>query len=129
MKRPGAGPHSHITRQQVLDAAYRYIVLDQTQTDLARELGISPSYLARLIKKATDPDSGWIRIQVSTKDDPAIVDAQDMLDVANGQMAFVVDGKRICVVVDTARVPESSQKLTIGDVTVTVTISKKASLD
>ena len=64
MKKTSPGPASRLTRRQVLLAAKRYYDLGHTQADIAADLGVSPSYVARLMKQAKD--SGWVRIFIDT---------------------------------------------------------------
>lgn len=64
LKKPGAGLASRISRRQVLDAARRYYDVGETQAEIAKDLGISASYLARLLKQAKD--SGWVRVFIDT---------------------------------------------------------------
>lgn len=63
-KKAGAGPSSRITRKHVLQAASRYYELGDTQSAIAKDMGISPSYLARLLQAAKE--NGWVRIFVDS---------------------------------------------------------------
>lgn len=61
MSRAGRpGPASRIARGDILKAARRYYDLGHSQSDIASDMGISPSYLARLLKSAKD--AGWVRV-------------------------------------------------------------------
>ena len=123
MKKPGAGPRSKISKQQVFEAVRRHIVGREKLIHLAREMGISCSYLARLIKTATDPESGWVRVHLSSDLTPEILDTRAVLKAAKGQIASVVDGKRVCFVIDTSRAAATFQQMTIGDVSITIIVS------
>lgn len=64
LRKPGAGPSSRVARRDVLEAARRYYDAGETQAEIAKDLGISPSYLARLLKQAKD--NGWVRVFIDT---------------------------------------------------------------
>ncbi len=63
-KKPGAGPSARVSRSEILKAARRFYLGGETQTQIAKDMGISPSYLARRLKKAVE--DGWVRIYVDT---------------------------------------------------------------
>lgn len=57
-KRPG--PSSRFTRREVVRAARRYYDLGHTQAEIAKDLGVSGSYVARVLQRARE--QGWVRI-------------------------------------------------------------------
>lgn len=61
---PGAGPASRISRGQILEAAERFYLHGHIQADIASDLGVSASYLARLLRQARE--AGWVRIFVES---------------------------------------------------------------
>ncbi len=56
------GPTSRLRREDILRAAYRHFELEETQSAIAADLGISTGYLARRLKQARA--DGWVRFYV-----------------------------------------------------------------
>ena len=54
------GPSSRLSRREILEAARRFYDLGHTKGDIAKDMGISGSYLARVLQRARD--NGWIKI-------------------------------------------------------------------
>lgn len=54
------GPTSRLSRREIIQAARRYYDLGHTQTDIGRDLGISGSYVARILQRARE--NGWVKI-------------------------------------------------------------------
>src|SRR5690606_29748717 len=56
------GTPSRISRRAVLEAARRHYELGDTQAQIAADMGISGSYLARLLRQAKE--AGWVRFVI-----------------------------------------------------------------
>lgn len=97
-KKPGAGPSSRISRRKILEAARRFYLHGETQTAIAEDLGVSNSYLARLLKDARE--QGWVKI---------IVDADRETELAAALMAKYPHLVH-CEVVPSGPTPESTAR-------------------
>ncbi|MBI4438191.1 hypothetical protein HY631_04535 [Candidatus Uhrbacteria bacterium] len=98
IRKPGAGPSSRIPRRKVLEAARRFYLHGETQTAIAADLGVSNSYLARLLKDARE--QGWVKI---------IVDSDRETELAAALMAKYPHLVH-CEVVPTGSTPEDTAR-------------------
>lgn len=123
-KKPGAGPSSRLTKQQILRVVRRHFEDKETIISLAKALNVSSSYLSRVVKEATGPE-GWIRIRVETDLDDQAVNTAAVLSTSGGQLALTVDGKQVAIVIDasTATAPQF-QRVIIGDTIIEISVTR-----
>ncbi|MEK9155526.1 MAG: hypothetical protein AAB839_02660 [Patescibacteria group bacterium] len=112
---------SHVSDQQIVDAARRYYVDDIGQAVLARELGISASYLSRRFRLAKA--SGLITVGVETALSSDII-AADAIRHEHGQSALVVNGSVVLASIDTRSATPATQQVTIDGTTVTLVVTR-----
>jgi biotin operon repressor len=117
-----SGKPSRISRRQVIDMARRHFEGGELQVELARELGISASYMARLIENLRK--SGHIKVIVNDGTHPSAQDAQEVLHIGDSQLVLTVDGSVVTVAADTYAIKPIEQSVTIGHVRVTVKVER-----
>jgi DNA-binding transcriptional regulator LsrR (DeoR family) len=69
----GPGPSSRLSKRDILRAAARHYVHDQTLAEIAKEFGLSASYLGRVMRTAKE--RGWIQVRLAA-DHEAELEAQ-----------------------------------------------------
>jgi hypothetical protein len=116
------GSPSRISRQQVIAAARRHFVDGVMQATLAAELGISPSYMARLIERARR--DGYIRLVVEDEPCQQALESQAMLRASSSQLLLTVDGEVVTLVANTAHITPIEQTIMVGNVLVTIKIER-----
>ena len=121
MKKPGAGPSSRLSDQQIVYAVRRYYLERANQAEIANEFKISPSYLARLIKGAVD--SGLVTLSVTSTLDDQLLSAKAVLPT-RGQLAVAVDGTRVAVAIDLASAQPQSSQIRVGGGKITITVDR-----
>jgi DNA-binding transcriptional regulator LsrR (DeoR family) len=67
------GPASKLTRREILAAAHRFYVDGEKQAAIAKEMGISASYLARLLRRARE--QGWVRVFIDADEEDELAAA------------------------------------------------------
>lgn len=121
MKKPGAGPATRLTEQQIVSAARQFFENGVSQAVLARELGISPSYMARRIGQAQRDGLIKVCVVASSDDAPMMVKADLQ---GRGQLSVAVDGSRVTLAVDLASAMPQTTSMEVVGAKLTVTVSR-----
>lgn len=115
------GPASRITTQQVIEAAKRFYEDDVSQIQLAQELGISTSYMARRIIEAKRDGLIRVRVETDISDDSL---AADGIRHNSGQAAMLVNGSIVLVSIDARSAKPMMQQIAVDGVVVTLIVTR-----